>query len=112
MTPAALTETCEEAQQERLTKRVKFDAEPVYMQEEDFIPPHPLGVKPQGNAYTSTTKSNLRHNVGYFASLPDELIAHFLEYLDSDQLLRLGSTCKALHAFTRADDLWRALFVE
>lgn len=71
---------------------------------------HPLGVRPSGNAYTSSV--NLKDSCGLFATLPDELITQILEVLEPQDLLRLGGTCRALHAFTRNDELWRALFVE
>ena len=71
---------------------------------------HPLGVRPSGNAFTSSI--NLKANCGIFCKLPDELIVDFLETLQVPHLLRLGSTCKALHAFTRNEELWRALFIE
>jgi len=73
------------------------------------IPPHPLGVKPSGNSYTAT--SNARHALGEFERLPDEALTVFLEYLDSSLLRTLGSTCKALYAFCRLDELWKALFI-
>lgn len=76
----------------------------------DAIPPHPLGVKPLGNAYT--TRRNLKASAGSFKRLPDELLVHFLEYLEAVDLLKLGGTCKALYAFTRFEDLWKTLFVE
>ncbi|PGH28747.1 hypothetical protein GX50_08504 [[Emmonsia] crescens] len=76
----------------------------------DVIPPHPLGVKPSGNALTAT--HNIRHAIGSLAVLSDELIILLLECLDSASLLRLGATCKALYAFTRAEELWKALFIE
>lgn len=71
---------------------------------------HPLGVRPSGNALTSNV--NLKDSCGGFARLPDELIAQLLEILDARDLLRLGGTCRGLHAFTRNEELWRALFVE
>jgi len=71
---------------------------------------HPLGVRPSGNAYLS--ESNLKLAMGQFALLPDELISLILEDFDASTLLRLGGTCRALHAFTRNDELWRALFTE
>ncbi|KAF2099624.1 putative F-box and JmjC domain protein [Rhizodiscina lignyota] len=74
------------------------------------IPRHPLGVKPSGNAYTSTV--NLKDHAGAFAVLPDELLISFLEYLHVPELLRLGTACKALYAFTSAEELWRAAFLE
>jgi hypothetical protein len=74
------------------------------------IPHHPLGVKPSGNQYTAT--SNAKRLIGPFQILPDEILAIFLEYLDSSQLRLLGSTCKFLHACCTSDDLWKALFIE
>jgi hypothetical protein len=71
---------------------------------------HPLGLRPAGNALT--TSVNLKTSFGLFAYLPDELISQFLEYLDPATLLRLGGTCRGLYAFTRNEELWRALFVE
>ncbi|PGH05434.1 hypothetical protein GX51_02958 [Blastomyces parvus] len=75
----------------------------------DVIPSHPLGIKPSGNALTAT--HNIRHAIGSLALLSDELIIVLLECLDSTSLLRLGATCKALYAFTRAEELWKALFI-
>jgi len=84
---------------------------PVVVEESPLsIPLHPLGVKPSGNQYT--TSRNARHFAGAFQNLPDEILAIFLEYLDSSELCLLGSTCKALYAFCRSDDLWKALFIE
>jgi len=73
------------------------------------LPSHPLGIKPAGNAYTAT--ENIKSRCGSFARLPDELVLHVLESFDAETLLRLGSTCRVLYAFTRLDELWRALFV-
>ncbi|XPS70281.1 hypothetical protein M3J09_002509 [Ascochyta lentis] len=73
------------------------------------VPAHPLGIKPAGNALTAT--ENIKARCGSFARLPDELLNHILESFDADALIRLGSTCRALYAFTRLDELWRALFV-
>ena len=74
-----------------------------------MVPIHPLGIKPAGNAYTSST--NIRSTIGAFATLPDELIIRVLDYLDAPSLLQLGTTCKALYAFCRLEDLWKALFI-
>ena len=68
---------------------------------------HPLGVKPLGNAYTAN--GNIRTKAGLFALLPDELITQTMEWLDPLFLLRCGSTCKSLYAFSRQDELWKAL---
>ncbi|EER44653.1 JmjC domain-containing protein [Histoplasma capsulatum H143] len=76
----------------------------------DVIPSHPLGVKPSGNALTAV--HSIRPAIGSLAVLSDELIMLLLECLDSTSLLRLGATCKALYAFTRAEELWKALFIE
>jgi hypothetical protein len=73
------------------------------------VPAHPMDIKPAGNAYTAS--QNLKARCGTFARLPDELISHMFESFDADVLVRLGSTCKALYAFARLDELWRALFI-
>ncbi|KAK5160268.1 hypothetical protein LTR04_004649 [Oleoguttula sp. CCFEE 6159] len=73
------------------------------------IPSHPLGIKPAGNAFVAT--KNLKHAAGFLSKLPDELIIQLLEYLDASELLTLSGTCKALYAFTRAEELWKALFI-
>ena len=87
------------------------DTESAGVDDCDVLPSHPLDVKPEGNAYTIDSRLNIRQNSGLFAILPDELLMHFLEYLDAHQLLALGSACKTLFAFSRFDDLWRSLFV-
>ena len=71
---------------------------------------HPLGVRPTGNALTSAT--DLRRSCGHIAALSDDLLTSVLETLNASALLNLGATCKALHAHTRNEELWRALFVE
>lgn len=76
----------------------------------DAIPSHPLGVKPSGNGLLAT--QNLRPAMGAFAFLPDEMIVLLLETFDASCLKSLGATCKALYAFTRIEDLWKALFIE
>lgn len=75
----------------------------------DTVPPHPLGVKPSGNAYAGAASHNLKGNAGLFAQLPDELLTHFLEQLDARALVCLGHTCKALYAFCWSDELWKPL---
>lgn len=74
------------------------------------VPPHPLGIKPTGNAYIAT--GNIKPAAGFFMRLPDELIIQVLEFLDATALQRLGSTCKALYAFSRFEDLWKTLCIE
>jgi hypothetical protein len=98
-------------------KRTKISQEvevsfPDDCEDADFavaVPAHPLDIKPAGNAYTAS--ENLKSRCGTFARLPDELINHMFESFDADVLVRLGSTCKALYAFARLDELWRALFI-
>ena len=75
-----------------------------------FIRRHPLGIRPSGNGYTS--HCDLKDSCGSFALLSDELLVQFLGILEAPDLLRLGSTCRALYAFTNNDELWRALFVQ
>lgn len=73
------------------------------------IRPHPLGVRPSGNALDA--KEDLRFRAGLFGRIPDELILTLLEWLDEDALLRLGSTCRALYGYSTYDGLWRDLWV-
>jgi hypothetical protein len=98
----------------RPSKRLKLSEEALLLPEDTetvaaAVPPHPLDIKPAGNAYTAS--ENIKTHCGSFARLPDELLNHVLESFDADALVRLGSTCRALYAFTRLDELWRALFV-
>lgn len=76
----------------------------------EVIPSHPLAVKPSGNALLASW--SLRDALGTFRRLPDELILLLLEWLDGASLLHVGRTCKAFYAFTRAEEIWKALFVE
>ena len=71
---------------------------------------HPLKVKPAGNAYGG--EANIKRAAGLFSILPDELIIIILEDLGPTSLLQLGSTCKAMYAFSRLEELWKTLFVE
>jgi F-box-like len=95
------------------SKRLRRESDAGYARDNDcdILPSHPLNVRPEGNTYTEESKQNIRQNSGLFAHLPDELLMHFLDYLNAHQLLALGSTCKALYAFAYFDDLWRSLFV-
>jgi hypothetical protein len=109
MAPGILRDAAAESQP---AKRIKLDMANIQLDDDDVaaaVPTHPLGVKPAGNAYTAT--DNIKSRCGFFARLPDELLSHIFESFDADALVRLGSTCRALYAFTRLDELWRALFV-
>ncbi|KAA8896143.1 phosphatidylserine-specific receptor PtdSerR [Sphaerosporella brunnea] len=75
------------------------------------IQPHPLLIKPSGNAFTS--ESNLRDtSCGLFALFPDELILQVLGYLSEDELNAVGATSKGMYGFSRAEELWKSLFIE
>lgn len=74
------------------------------------LPSHPLDVKPSGNAFEAG--SDIRAALGSLASLDDELINQILEALDGRALRQVGATCKALYAFSRAEDLWKSLLIE
>jgi hypothetical protein len=73
-------------------------------------PSHPLLVKPSGNALTS--EIDLRSSMGAFGRLPDAMILLLLEYLDQKSLIQIGSTCRALFAYSAYDQLWRDLAAE
>ncbi|RMY42418.1 hypothetical protein D0865_11988 [Hortaea werneckii] len=119
MTDAALAELTD-SQADRLLeadrpmKRQRLESIPVIEHGEagdsSLVIRHPLGVRPSGNALTSSV--NLKPASGTLAALPDELLIQLLETFEAPDLLRLGGTCRALYAFTRSEELWRALFVE
>lgn len=73
------------------------------------VPPHPLNIKPLGNAYDGVS---LKASCRILARLPDELLLQLLEYLGAQDLVNVGSTCKMLYAFSRTEELWRSLFIE
>ena len=75
-----------------------------------LVPRHPLDIKPLGNAYAAT--DDLRACCGRLSLLSDELLNLVLDMLDANGLVQLGSTCKALYASARADELWKSLFIE
>ncbi|KAI8940102.1 hypothetical protein NX059_003817 [Plenodomus lindquistii] len=114
MAPGILEHGSTASVESRPSKKIKISREANFDDNDDdfvaaAVPSHPLGIKPAGNAYTAS--ENIKSRCGLFARLPDELLSHIFESFDADVLLRLGSTCRALYAFTRLDELWRALFV-
>lgn len=113
MAPGILEHPSIACTESRPSKRIRLSAAEEFQNDDEDVaialPLHPLGVKPAGNAYTAS--ESIKSRCGSFARLPDELLSHILESFDADTLIRLGSTCRALYAFTRLDDLWRALFV-
>jgi hypothetical protein len=113
MAPGLLENPSFACAESRPSKKVKLAAAASSQNDDEDVavalPSHPLGVKPAGNAYTAS--ENIKSRCGSFARLPDELLSHILESFEADTLIRLGSTCRALYAFTRLDELWRALFV-
>jgi hypothetical protein len=78
---------------------------------ENEIRPHPLRIKPSGNALTS--QHSLRDcSTGLFALFSDELILQLLGFLDSAALNAIGATSKGMYGFSRAEELWKSLFIE
>lgn len=75
------------------------------------VPVHPLGVKPLGNQYLSSTV-NARRALGQLQTLPDEVLSQLLEYFDQQSLRKLGYTCRFLFAFCHSDEFWKPLFLE
>ncbi len=101
------------AKRRKATTRVKevaIEKEELLVDIPIGVPPHPLGIKPLGNAYDA--KINIKRNCGIFTWLPDELLISVLEYLDAATLVRLGGACKALYAFCREEELWKSIFVK
>ncbi len=87
-----------------------------------YTTPHPLGVKPSGNALLSSMVNNIDSlntrqltkelQLGYFAILPDELILTIIELLNDPKDLRnLGYCSRVFFAFTWSDENWRKLYM-
>ncbi|KAH0831681.1 hypothetical protein AYO21_12032 [Fonsecaea monophora] len=76
---------------------------------DDEVEPHPLGVRPSGNALTSD--QNAQESMGGFRFLPDGLLVTLLEFLDAAALLNLGATCRGFYAYCTYDQLWRDVAV-
>ena len=74
---------------------------------EHVVRPHPQGVRPSGNAVS--VRSNAVSSMGFLAVLGDEILLSILSWLSIDDLRKLGSTCRALFAFTCHDELWKPL---
>lgn len=112
--PAALLDEYRQSEHSRPVKRVKLqssvDDSTTESEQSTAVRRHPLGIRPSGNAFTSNV--NLKAACGSFSVLPDELLIQLLEYLDAPSLLKLGGTCRALFAFSRAEELWKTLFLE
>ncbi|KAF4123550.1 JmjC domain, hydroxylase [Geosmithia morbida] len=95
---------------------VPFPAEHNVQEDDDsavdseFIPTHPLGVKPLGNQYFFDGVS-ARRSIGSWTLLPDEMLTVVLEHLDKSSLLSMGHTCKFFYAFCHSEELWKALFL-
>ncbi|ETI27403.1 hypothetical protein G647_09593 [Cladophialophora carrionii CBS 160.54] len=73
---------------------------------------HPLGVKPSGNELTlDASQPSAQAFMGFFGRLPGALLLEVLEYLDSQDLVAMGSTCRGLYAYSAHDRLWRDIVV-
>lgn len=76
-----------------------------------IVPCHPHGIKPSGQVYFGT--QDLKTAAGFFSLLTDDLILHLLGFLGIPSVLKVGSTCKALWAFSRLDEsFWRSKYFE
>lgn len=82
-----------------------------------FSLPHPLGVKPAGNALfasSSPSSSSRTTTLGSVAALSDELIMHILTSYDLSpaEVATLSQVSRGMRAFANSEGLWRSLFVE
>ncbi|CAN3376728.1 hypothetical protein DIURU_001512 [Diutina rugosa] len=76
--------------------------------------PHPLNVKPQGNALMADTErleQYRRHGLGHLSIWPDELVMTLLGYLDQQDLLSMSHTSKMMYAFGYDEELWKKVVV-
>ena len=95
-----------------ISHQSQLDESPVRLTKDDDVTvvPHPLCIKPSGNAYTA--KKNIKAATGEFQYLPDDIISQILEYLDAPSLEHVGIICKFFYAFSRLEDLWKNLCIQ
>ncbi|EPQ29169.1 uncharacterized protein PFL1_03456 [Pseudozyma flocculosa PF-1] len=80
--------------------------------------PHPLGVKPLGNAFLCPGQNGRSGTLGTLALLDDDLIVHILGLLAADDgdvttLARVEATSRGLYAFVNSlNSLWRDRFLQ
>ncbi|KAI9596539.1 hypothetical protein BDF19DRAFT_437777 [Syncephalis fuscata] len=71
-------------------------------------PPHPLGVRPEGNPRKFNTFRDTRTlGLGRFARFPDELILQICQQLPAVILAQLEPISKALYVFARHEENWK-----
>ncbi|KAN0065828.1 hypothetical protein ACQY0O_000958 [Thecaphora frezii] len=76
--------------------------------------PHPLGVKPLGNAFFSEHNSRAT-TLGRLSSLDDDLLVHLLSLFGDDAatLTRIEATSRGLYTFVNStNSLWRDCFLQ
>ena len=79
---------------------------------------HPLGVRPSGNALTSSREDVERRvrtkeqGLGALATLGDTLLLRVLESCAPRTLAALAQTSKAMRAFATHADVWKAAVLE
>lgn len=110
---------------ERPAKRVKFDDSVQIQPSRDhgangrrtlspppassLHKPHPLQIKPSGNALMNPERARAARfqGLGAFAVLPDELLLDVLANLNPPSLFTLQAVSSAFFAFTRSDATWK-----
>ena len=74
-----------------------------------IVRPHPLGIKPSGNALLAGATAQRTKTLGpLLGQLPDEVLMTIIqEITDPKTLLALGHVCKCLYGFCWTDELWK-----
>jgi hypothetical protein len=75
-------------------------------------PPHPYGIKPNGQAFLEACGDARGPGLGHMGALPDEVLLQLLYLLPASDLQRLGMASRALYAYCHFDELWKALLLE
>lgn len=98
-------------------KRVK--EVPSYRINPFFItPPHPLGVKPSGNALLEDISFNAQKEarnklLGSLSIFSEDLLVQIISYLDDpNDLLNFGLASRILYSYTYDEELWRKIYVD
>lgn len=74
-----------------------------------IVRPHPLGIKPSGNALLAGATAQRTTTLGpLLGQLSDELLMTIIQGItDPKTLLTLGHVCKCLYGFCWTDELWK-----
>jgi hypothetical protein len=91
------------------------DEGPLALRDKD-VPPHPHGVKPEGNRLVDMVAHGFAPTrdvgLGHLAPLPDHLIFAIFQEVGFRELVRLSMTSRAFYVLANYDELWKYVTLE